>query len=136
MDLVAEGGFPHDAQASRGASEPAASAAGMKSTKKGSRVQREGIDARPLLRDAHLLDLRAFILVVERGSITAAARVLGEPKSTVSRRRVRLERALGAALVRRGARSVLPTDEGVVFREGAVAGLKLLDQAAYDVVRW
>jgi DNA-binding transcriptional LysR family regulator len=83
---------------------------------------------RPLL-DAHLSDLRAYTLVVDHGSMTAAARVLGEAKSSVSRRVTRLERAVGVQLLRRTPRSVTPTDEGLVFRERVGQGLALLDDA-------
>jgi DNA-binding transcriptional LysR family regulator len=82
---------------------------------------------------ADLRDVRAFCAVVDLGSITAAAGVLGESKGNVSRRVSRLERALGVALVRRGPRSVQPTDEGVVYRTRVRDALELFDQAASAV---
>ena len=44
-----------------------------------------------------LEDLRAFCLVVDLGSLTGAARVLGETKGSVSRRLGRLEEQVGVA---------------------------------------
>jgi len=54
--------------------------------------------------DAGLLDLRAFCLVVDLGSITAAAKALEETKGGVSRRIARLEHGLGVELLRRSPR--------------------------------
>ncbi|MCO4769705.1 MAG: LysR family transcriptional regulator [Deltaproteobacteria bacterium] len=54
----------------------------------------------------------AFVQVVEQGSVSAAARVLGVPRPTVSRRVARLEERLGERLVRRGAREVTVTRVG------------------------
>jgi len=53
-----------------------------------------------------LADVRAFCVVVRAGSFTAAARLLGERKTQVSRRVARLEHALGFVLLRRHARSI------------------------------
>jgi DNA-binding transcriptional LysR family regulator len=63
-----------------------------------------------------LADLRAFCLVADAGSITAAARTLGETKGSVSRRITRLERLLGVALLRRSPRLVQATEDGAAFR--------------------
>jgi DNA-binding transcriptional LysR family regulator len=60
----------------------------------------------------NLIDLETFVRVVERGSFTAAAEALGVPKSTVSRRVQRLERALGAELLTRKARSFVVAPPG------------------------
>jgi len=54
--------------------------------------------AGPETFDAGLLDLRAFSLVVDLGSITAAAKALGETKGSVSRRIARLEHGLAVGL--------------------------------------
>lgn len=77
-----------------------------------------------------LADLRALCLVIDHGSITAAARALGETKGSVSRRVSRLEATLGAALLRRGPRSVSATEEGAAFRARVGSALELLDEAA------
>ena len=42
-----------------------------------------------------------FVVAAEHGSLSAAARALGVPRSTVSRRIARLEAELGVELVRR-----------------------------------
>ncbi|MEZ4394506.1 MAG: LysR substrate-binding domain-containing protein [Polyangiales bacterium] len=80
-----------------------------------------------------LADLRAFCLAGDLGSITAASRAMGESKGATSRRVARLERALGAALLRRGARRVSLTEEGVGFRERAGRALETLDEAAAEL---
>jgi DNA-binding transcriptional LysR family regulator len=74
-----------------------------------------------------LLDLRAFCLVVDAGSITGAARILGETKGSVSRRITRLERALGVALLRRSPRLVQATEDGAAYRVRLGKVLELLD---------
>lgn len=93
-------------------------------------TSKHGPGLRGVFLDAQLLDLRAFILVVDCGSITAAAKTIGETKSSVSRRLARLERAVGIGLLQRGPRSARPTDEGVVFRQRVGEALKVLDEAA------
>ena len=60
----------------------------------------------------NLNHLRTFVLVAEHGSLSAAARALGVPASTVSRHVVGLEAALGTDLVHRGARHVTLTVSG------------------------
>lgn len=80
--------------------------------------------------DGSLEDLRAFCAVVEFGTVSAAARLLGETKGGVSRRLSRLERRLGVALLARTPRAVSPTGEGAAFYAKAREGLSLLDDAA------
>jgi DNA-binding transcriptional LysR family regulator len=77
-----------------------------------------------------LSDVRAFCEVVEFGTITAAAKRLGESKGSVSRRITRLEGALGVRLMARTPRSVTPTDEGLAFHLKAQAGMAMLDEAS------
>lgn len=79
--------------------------------------------------DHHTLDLVAFGLVVDRGSITVAARELGETKGSVSRRVVRLERQVGVSLLTRTGRTVEPTDAGRVYRAGVARALEALEDA-------
>ncbi len=76
------------------------------------------------------LDVTTFCRVVDLGSITDAARSLGETKGYVSRRIARLESTLGTPLLRRNGRRVEPTDEGLIYREKAGHALDLLDDAA------
>lgn len=75
-------------------------------------------------------DIRAFCAVVEFGTVSAAARLLGETKGGVSRRVSRLERHLGVGLLARTPRAVTPTEEGAAFYIKARDGLRLLDDAA------
>jgi len=56
-----------------------------------------------------------FAKAAQFGSISAAARMLEKPKSTISRAIVRLENALGARLMDRSSRSVTLTDAGRIF---------------------
>ncbi len=77
-----------------------------------------------------LEDVAAFCAVVELGSISAAARRLGESKGGISRRVSRLERRLGTRLLARTARAVTATEEGMAFYAKARDALKLLEDAA------
>jgi len=75
-------------------------------------------------------DVRAYCAVIEFGTVSAAARLLGETKGSVSRRLSRLEQRLGAILLARTPRAVSPTEEGMAFYAKARDGLALLDDAA------
>lgn len=79
--------------------------------------------------DINLADLRAFGLVVDLGSLTAAAKRLGESKGSISRRLSRLESSVGVALLRRSPRLVQPTEEGLLYRGRLNQALELLDEA-------
>lgn len=74
-------------------------------------------------------DLRAFCRVVDLGSITGAAKALGETKGAVSRRITRLEGALGVVLLRRSPRLVQPTEDGAAYRASVGRVLEMLDDA-------
>ena len=63
-------------------------------------------------KDASLAQLRAFLRIVERGSLSAAARDLDTTQPTVSRQLKELEDAYGATLMIRSTRSVNLTDAG------------------------
>ncbi len=60
----------------------------------------------------NLNDLQSYVRVVELGTIAAAAREEGVPRSTITRRIARLEKTLGVELLRRSARSFALTDDG------------------------
>jgi DNA-binding transcriptional LysR family regulator len=62
-----------------------------------------------------LPDLYAFARIADLGSISGAARSLGSPKSSVSRSLVRLEEAVGAALIERSTRHLRMTDAGLLL---------------------
>ncbi len=78
-------------------------------------------------------DLRAFVRIAELRSISGSARSLGAPKSTVSRSLVRLEEALGIALVKRSTRNLHLTDAGKLFHTHALRILADVDEAAAAV---
>jgi DNA-binding transcriptional LysR family regulator len=80
-----------------------------------------------------LLDVLAFIRVVETGSFARAADRMGLSKPVVSRRVARLEERLGARLLTRTARGTQPTDVGQSYFERAANILAELE-AAQEVV--
>lgn len=71
--------------------------------------------------------LRAFVAVVESGSFTAAANVVGRSQSAVSQKVLRLEDALNLRVFERTSRSLKLTDDG---ERVLAAGRRLLAQ--YD----
>ena len=80
----------------------------------------------------------AFVRVLEAGSFTEAARSLGLPKSSVSRRVGALERALRVRLLQRSTRKLVPTEAGRVYFErarAALAGLADAGAAVTDMSR-
>lgn len=83
-----------------------------------------------VLEELPIEDLRVFVVAIEEGSLNAAARKLGLPKSTVSRRLARLEQRLGARLLSRGPRGMAQTDAGRVVLEPAKAILEDLASLA------
>lgn len=60
-------------------------------------------------------DVEVFVRVVESGSFTAAGRLLGIPKSSVSRKVSRLETHLGVRLLHRTTRSLALTAAGRTY---------------------
>jgi DNA-binding transcriptional LysR family regulator len=80
-----------------------------------------------------LLDVLAFVRVVETGAFSRAAERMGMAKSIVSRRVARLEDQLGARLLTRSAQGAQPTDVGQAYFERASKVLAELE-AAQEVV--
>jgi DNA-binding transcriptional LysR family regulator len=80
-----------------------------------------------------LLDVLAFVRVVETGSFARAAERMGLSKPALSRRVARLEERLGARLLTRTARGAQPTQVGQAYYERAAAILADLE-AAQEVV--
>ena len=64
-------------------------------------------------------ELRAFVTIVETGSLTQAADRLGIAVSAVSRRLRDLELRLGAALIQRSTRRLYLNEIGQVFLSAA-----------------
>ena len=77
----------------------------------------------------NLNDIVVFARVVEVGSFTAAARLLGMPKTTVSRRIAALEREVGVRLVQRTTRSLNMTDAGRLYYEQTSQALRTIEDA-------
>lgn len=64
-----------------------------------------------------------FVKVVQAGSFSAAARLLGLPTSTVSNRVATLEKRLGVTLLQRTTRQLKLTEAGELYYEHASTGL-------------
>lgn len=76
-----------------------------------------------------------FLKVVETGSFTAAARVLGVPKSSASRGVAALERELNTQLLQRTTRELKLTDSGRTFYERARGAMAALDEAHAELTQ-
>jgi DNA-binding transcriptional LysR family regulator len=63
--------------------------------------------------------VRTFLAVIDAGSVTGAARVLGAHQPTVSRQIAELERQLGCALFERTGRGATPTRAALALVDGA-----------------
>ena len=82
-----------------------------------------------------LNDLFFFAQVVEHGSFTGAARALGMPKSTVSRRVALLEKRLDTRLLHRTTRRLSLTDIGRVYYSHCQTVLAAADAADEAVLQ-
>ncbi|AZG06909.1 LysR family transcriptional regulator [Pigmentiphaga sp. H8] len=78
-------------------------------------------------------ELETFVLVAERGSLSAAARRLGVSPSAVSKVMSRLEARLGVQLLQRSTRRVLLTAEGTQYYEQGKRVLADLDELETSV---
>lgn len=76
-----------------------------------------------------LNDVLVFSRVVDAGSFTGAARQLGLPKSTVSRRISRLEDHLGVRLLQRTTRKLSLTDAGRLYYDRSARIVAELEDA-------
>lgn len=65
--------------------------------------------------------LRAFLAVIETGSLSAAAQRIGATQPTLSRHIRELETRLGVTLFRRSAQGLEPTEAGLALTEDAQA---------------
>ncbi|QRM31815.1 LysR family transcriptional regulator [Microvirga sp. VF16] len=79
-------------------------------------------------------DLHIFVQAVENGGFAVAARQLGIPKSTISKRVAELEADLGIRLIHRTSRSFVLTDVGRDFYDHARAAV-IEAEAAEGVVQ-
>lgn len=74
-------------------------------------------------------DIATFVAVVRGGSLSAAGRRLGLPKSTISRRLLRLEQAVRVQLLHRDARKLTLSAAGKRFYESVGGAVDMLDAA-------
>jgi DNA-binding transcriptional LysR family regulator len=84
-------------------------------------------------RAIQLDDLDVLVRVLEAESMSAVARLLGVPKSTVSRAVSRLEDAMKVRLLQRTSRALSPTDAGRALLEEAQPHVNAL-RSVSDVV--
>jgi LysR family transcriptional regulator AphB len=80
-----------------------------------------------------LNDVALFVQVVQAGSFAAAARRLGLPPNTASRRIQELERSLGLRLMQRSTRRLTLTDAGRTLYERCAEQVESLALAAQEV---
>lgn len=73
-----------------------------------------------------LNDVRTFAAAAESGTLSAAAKDLGVPASTVSRSLSRLEKNLSVSLVRRSSRGLTLTDSGREYLQTCRRALRVL----------
>jgi DNA-binding transcriptional LysR family regulator len=78
-------------------------------------------------------DMRLFASVADAKSFTGAARRLGVPKQTISRRIAELERALGVGLMHRTTRRLQLTDAGAAYAERCAEIVRLAEEANRSV---
>lgn len=76
-------------------------------------------------------DLETFVAIAEAGSLTAAARAMGQPKSTLSRRLNRLEEQLGVRLLVRNRHRLKLSETGIALLEPARQALTMLRDFAH-----
>lgn len=79
-----------------------------------------------------LEDFAAFVAVVDRGSLTGAARQLGRSLQSVSRSLAALEREIGVELVQRTTRRSNPTEAGLAFYRRLKPALGEIAEAKLD----
>jgi DNA-binding transcriptional LysR family regulator len=77
-------------------------------------------------------DYQAFIAIVEKGGLTAAARQLRRSLQSVSRSLAALEREVGVELIRRTTRRSAPTDAGLAFHRRLSVALGEIEAAKLE----
>src|SRR5688500_15325250 len=78
-------------------------------------------------------NIAIFVKVVQAGSFSQAARVLGMPNSTVSRNVSLLERRLGVTLIHRTTRKLHVTEAGETYFKTCVQALEQLQAAQSEI---
>lgn len=82
-----------------------------------------------------LEELRAWVVVVDTGSITAAAEQLSQTTSGISRALSRLEKKLQTTLLHRTTRRIALTEEGLIFLEHAREILRSVETAEEQIAQ-
>lgn len=82
-----------------------------------------------------LEELRAWVAVVDTGSITAAAEQLDQTSSGISRALSRLESKLQTTLLHRTTRRLALTEEGLIFLDHARQILASVEQAEEHIAQ-
>src|SRR5213593_2642956 len=80
-----------------------------------------------------LNDVALFVQVVRAGSFAAAARRLGMPANSASRRIQQLEQQLGLRLMKRSTRKLTLTDAGATFYARCADQVEALAEAAQEL---
>lgn len=75
-----------------------------------------------------------FLTAVDKGSLSAAAREMGVPVPTLSRKVADLESRLGTQLLTRTTRKLTPTEAGVAYAAAARRILEEVDEAEREAV--
>src|SRR5450432_803744 len=78
------------------------------------------------MNDLDLNDVRTFVAIAQAGTLTAAAKEMQLPTSTVSRALTRLEKHLGVLLVQRSPRGLVLTDSGKEYLPSCRRALQTL----------
>lgn len=78
-------------------------------------------------------DLELFVAIADTGSLSAAARVTGVTRATITRRLAALEESLGVALVNRTTRELSLTEAGSVYCDACRETLTRLREAEASV---
>ena len=74
-----------------------------------------------------------FVKVVQAGSFSRAARLIGVPNTTVSAKVARLEKRLGVTLIQRTTRRLNITPAGRAYFERCLRGLEEIETAEAEV---
>jgi len=77
--------------------------------------------------------IAVFVKVVQAGSFSQAARLLGMPNTTVSAKVARLEKDLGVTLIRRTTRKLHVTAAGQAYFERCMRGLAEIETAQAEI---
>jgi DNA-binding transcriptional LysR family regulator len=77
-------------------------------------------------------DYQAFVAIVEKGGLTAAAKQLRRSLQSVSRSLAALEREVGVELIRRTTRRSAPTDAGLAFYRRVSVALGEIEAAKLE----